>query len=142
MLMFLGLMFLFAADGLLTRAAVAAPGSGRGGVESKFQSWSKTELWRKARKHGISRRVFNRAMGALTLNWKLPDLRPPGSPARAPHKYDQSEFSSPERYFNEKNINTLVAMSRKRLARWRDDLKRIERRYGVPARIVVAIWGR
>ena len=119
-----------------------AAGNSRPAVERQFQHWISTRLWQEAKKRGISRRVFTGAMKPLSLNWKLPDLRPPGSPARAPHKYDQSEFSSPERYFRQGNLNTLVAMSRKRLKKWRGELERIERRYGVPAPILVAIWGR
>ncbi len=123
-------------------ATHAVAGFSRPEVEKQFQRWIRTKLWAQAKRRGLSRPVFTRAMKPVSLNWKLPDLRPPGSPARAPHKYDQSEFSSPERYFNERNIKALVAMSRKRLTRWRAELKQIERRYGVPAPILVAIWGR
>jgi len=136
------IMFLFTADLFTAKVAYGAQSPYRQGIEKRFQNWMTSKLWQQAKKGGISRRVFSRATRPLTLNWKLPDLRPPGSPAKAPHKYDQSEFSSPERYFSQNNINSLVAMSRKRLSKWGAVLKRIERRYGVPAKILVAIWGR
>ncbi len=81
-------------------------------------------------------------MRPVRLQWKLPDLAPPGAPRTQPKKQRQSEFRSPARYFSEGNLNTLVSLGRAQMRRWHDTLRRIEACYGVPARIVVAIWGR
>ena len=81
-------------------------------------------------------------MKGVKLNWKLPDLRPPGSDDSVPKVQRQSEFSSPARYFKQSSLNNLVATGRKHLARWSKTLDAIEKRYGVPRRIIIAIWGR
>jgi len=109
-------------------------------IERQFQSWLKSEIWPLAKKRGISRKVFNAGLGRITLNWKVPDLRPPGSSKRAAKKYSQAEFKSPGRYLSENRLQPLVKLGRARLKKWRRTLDVIEKRYGVPRRIVVAIW--
>ncbi|WP_107991382.1 lytic murein transglycosylase [Breoghania corrubedonensis] len=114
----------------------------RTGVERSFHVWLERQLWPKARARGVSRATFVDATGNLSLQWKLPDLQPPGAPKARPGKQRQSEFRSPARYFSQRNLATLVALGRDRLRQWHAPLQRIEARYGVPARIIVAIWGR
>ncbi len=138
----IGLGLLIALHVFDNAPAQAGQGDYRRQVEVNFQKWLKTSLWRQAKNHGISRHIFKKATGGLILRWKLPDLRPPGRPAKLSHAYDQSEFASPERYFNQRNINLLVRMGRERLRKWGSVLARIERRYGVPKKILLAIWGR
>jgi len=109
-------------------------------IERQFQSWLNSEILPLAKKRGISRQVFNAGLGRITLNWKVPDLRPPGTSKRVTRKYSQAEFKSPGRYLSEKRLQPLVRLGRARLKKWRQTLDVIEKRYGVPRRIVVAIW--
>lgn len=114
----------------------------RAQTEASFRDWLSRDLWPKARAKRVSRATFDKAFKGLSLDWKLPDLRPPGAPTTAPKVERQAEFRSPQRYFNEANINTLVAHGRSQRAKWGDTLNAIEKRYGVPGRIILAIWGR
>ncbi|AXS42686.1 lytic murein transglycosylase [Breoghania sp. L-A4] len=131
----LALAFCFAAQ-----PASAAPSKAT--VEAQFRSWLARDLWPRAKARGVSRATFDTAFSGVALDWKLPDLRAPGAPGQAPRTQQQAEFRSPQRYFSEANLNTLVAHGRTQLAKWRDTLAAIEQRYGVSSRIVVAIWGR
>ncbi|WP_321339094.1 lytic murein transglycosylase [Breoghania sp.] len=126
----------------LSFATLAQAGVNKPAVERAFHTWIEHDLWPKAAARNVSRATFRNATRALRLQWKLPDLTPPGAPATAPTRQRQSEFRSPARYFSEGNLNTLVALGRERMARWKGTLARIEARYGVPAHIIVAIWGR
>ena len=90
----------------------------------------------------MSSRTFKAALGKVTLNWKLPDLVPPGTKVKTPKRQLQSEFGSPGRYFSQKTIGNLVAGGRSRAGKWAKTLAAAEKRYGVPGRIVLAIWGR
>jgi len=109
-------------------------------IERQFQTWLKSDIWPLAKKRGVSRQVFNAGLGRITLNWKVPDLRPPGTSKRTPKKYSQAEFRSPGRYLSENRLQPLVKLGRARLKKWRQTLDVIEKRYGVPRRIVMAIW--
>lgn len=123
-------------------ASTPASAQNKAQTETQFRTWLEQDLWPQARAKGVSRKTFQSAFSRLKLDWKLPDLRPPGAPKAAPKVQRQAEFRSPQRYFSENNINTLVAHGRKHRARWKDTLRAIEKRYGVPANIVLAIWGR
>ncbi len=109
-------------------------------IERQFQTWLQSEFWPLAKKRGISRNIFNAGLGKVSLNWKVPDLQPPGTSKRAARKYSQAEFKSPGRYLSENRLQPLVKLGRARLKKWRKTLDAIERRYGVPRRIVLAIW--
>ena len=111
-------------------------------IESQFQTWLKTELWPEAKRNGISRKSFKTAFGGVTLNWKLPDLVPPGTRAKPSRPQAQAEFRSPAVYFNENNIRSIVGTGRKLAAKHKNLLARIEKEYGVPGRFLLAIWGR
>ena len=78
----------------------------------------------------------------MTLNWDLPDLAPPGFPKAKEQKQTQAEFSSPAPYFNEARLQKLAATGRSFASQYGPTLKRIEKIYGVPGPIVLAIWGR
>ncbi len=123
-------------------APLAAQQVDRKTVEKQFRRWLADSIWPEARSAGVTRRTFDAALSGVSLDWSLPDLSPPGAPKRPPRVYSQAEFRSPGRYFKESSLNTLVKLGRQRLDKWRDTLSAIERRYGVPRRIVVAIWGR
>ncbi len=125
------------AFGLLAGAPAVA--QNRAALEASFQTWLEAEIWPEARGEGISRQTFDSAFAGLSLNFDLPELalNGPGSAA-----IDQPEFRSPAPYFNQDNLAALAREGRERLGEWRDTLAAVERRYGVPAETVLAIWGR
>lgn len=114
----------------------------RPAIEQQFQAWLQVDLWPAAEKSGVSRQGFDAAIAGLTLNWKLPDLVPPGTTRPRDQKQTQAEFSSPSAYFSEKRLQGLAATGKTLAARHAATLRRIEAAYGVPGEIIVAIWGR
>ena len=110
-------------------------------TEAKFQAWI-VKLWPQAQAAGVSRATFKLAFKGVHLNWKMPDLAPPGLKPKDRGKRRQAEFGSPGRYFRENNINALVQRGRKMRKKWEKTLLRIEKKYGVPHTIVLAVWGR
>ncbi|HFC04493.1 MAG TPA: lytic murein transglycosylase, partial [Rhizobiales bacterium] len=90
-------------------------------TEARFQVWL-TKLWPQAKAAGISRRTFDGAFSGVHLNWRLPDLAPPGRKPPDKSKRRQAEFGSPGRYFREKQINALVRRGRKMKVKWRQTL--------------------
>jgi lytic murein transglycosylase len=81
-------------------------------------------------------------MSGIKLNWKLPDLLPPGTKPPAMREQSQAEFRSPGAYFNQKRLLRLAEYGSGLSQKWANTIGRIEKRYGVPGRIVVAIWGK
>ena len=128
--------------GVAALVSTTAGAASRAEVESQFQRWIANDLWPEASKTGVSEKTFKAAMGGVTLNWDLPDLVPPGSTPKSDRKQSQAEFSSPGPYFSEKRLQGLAATGRSLASTHASTLRRIEQRYGVPAAIVVAIWGR
>ena len=130
----------------LAAAAAFAPQPSRAatkaGVEAQFRQWLEKDLWPDAKRAGVSKPVFDRAFSGLALNWDLPDLAPPGFPKPKARAQSQAEFRSPGAYFDEKRLQGLAASGRSLMKQHAATLARIEQRYGVPASIVVAIWGR
>lgn len=114
----------------------------RAAVERQFRAWLDDTVWPRAQAAGVSRATHEAAFQGVGLMWDLPDLVPPGSKAPAPGPQRQGEFGSPAAYFAPATVaaNTRegIAMAR----RHADTLQRVERDTGVPARIVLAIWGR
>ena len=98
-------------------------------------------LWPEAQKEGVSRQTFDRETAGLEPDYKLPDLILPGRPATgAP---SQAEFVQvPADYIKEPAIARLAEHGQKLLQQYRPSLDAIESRFGVPAPIVLAIWGR
>lgn len=127
---------------LIVFAPLAAHAQNTAAVEQQFQVWLQNDLWPEAKRQGVSQRTFANAFKGVSLNWKLPDLVPPGTKAKPSRPQSQAEFRSPGRYFNEKYVAPVVNNGRKLFARHKDLLARIERKYGVPGRIILAIWGR
>jgi lytic murein transglycosylase len=123
--------------------APAAPASvDRPGLERAFARWIETDVWAAAKAAGVSRRTFETAFRGVTLDWSLPELHPPGAPPDTPRQEHQAEFRSPGAYFDARRINNEVAHARAELAKWKRTLAAIEKSYGVPPEIVVAIWAR
>src|SRR3982074_3743337 len=98
-------------------------------------------LWPEAQAAGVSRATFDAETRGLDPDYKLPDLILPGRPATgAP---SQAEFVQvPADYVKEASISRLAAEGQKLMAKHRTALTAIEARFGVPATIMLAIWGR
>ena len=100
-----------------------------------------TSLWPEAQAAGVSRATFDRETQGLEPDYKLPDLLLPGRPATGAPA--QAEFVQvPADYVRESSIARLAAEGQKLMAKHRAALNEIENRFGVPASIVLAIWGR
>ncbi|HLZ01879.1 MAG TPA: lytic murein transglycosylase [Bradyrhizobium sp.] len=98
-------------------------------------------LWPDAQAAGVSRATFDAETRGLEPDYKLPDLILPGRPATgAP---SQAEFVQvPADYIKEASITRLAERGQKLMQQYRRSLDAIESRFGVPASIVLAIWGR
>src|SRR3954466_1325843 len=98
-------------------------------------------LWPEAQAQGVSRATFERETRGLEPDYKLPDLLLPGRPATgAP---SQAEFVQvPADYVKEASIARLAAEGQRLMQKYRPSLNTIEQRFGVPATVVLAIWGR
>ena len=118
---------------LVTSVAHAAP-------DAAFTQFI-ASLWPEAQAAGVPRATFDAETRGLEPDYKLPDLILPGRPATgAP---SQAEFVQvPADYIKEASIARLAAEGQKLMAKYRPALTAIEARFGVPASIVLAIWGR
>ncbi len=98
-------------------------------------------LWPEAQQAGVSRATFDAQTRDLEPDYKLPDLILPGRPATgAP---SQAEFVQvPADYVKEASIIGLASEGQRLMMKHRATLDAIEKRFGVPATIVLAIWGR
>lgn len=98
-------------------------------------------LWPEAQEAGVSRAAFEAETRGLEPDYKLPDLLLPGRPATGAPA--QAEFVQvPADYVKEASIARLAAHGRRLMQQHRATLDAIERRLGVPAGVVLAIWGR
>ena len=98
-------------------------------------------LWPEAEAAGVSRATFDRETRGLEPDYKLPDLILPGRPATGAPA--QAEFVQvPADYIKEAAIARLAEHGQKLLQQYRPSLDAIESRFGVPATVVLAIWGR
>lgn len=87
---------------------------------------------------GISTAVVETELANVAPDFSLPDLVRNGEKPRG-----QAEFTrAPQDYLNRRYLARLATEGRALLAKHRDLLKRIEARLGVPAAMVLAIWGR
>src|SRR6202161_1515222 len=88
-------------------------------------------LWKDAAAQGISRATFDLAFAGVT-----PDARVLGAMQHAP------EYGKPFGAYVESIVSpSRVAIGTRKSALWADPLRRIETKYGVPASILVSIWG-
>jgi len=121
-------------------------------VEQRFGQWLQ-ELWPDAQAAGITRATFDANLKGLKLNWSLPHLvlpdpaTPAGPPlpkalAEATPPTHQPEFDAPVLYFPAGALTSLSATGRAKISELGPTLTAIQKKYDVPASIVVAIWGR
>ncbi|MEJ8572434.1 lytic murein transglycosylase [Microbaculum marinum] len=120
-------------------APQSASAQSKQALEGQFRGWLEQTVWPAASRQGVSRTTFDQALGGIGLDWSLPGLDPSGT---GPQVNWQSEFSAPGRYMAEANVAPLVGIGRGLMGQWKSTLDAVERRYGVPREIVVAIWGR
>ncbi|MGA7807824.1 lytic murein transglycosylase [Bradyrhizobium sp.] len=100
-----------------------------------------TSLWPDAEAAGVSHATFDTETRGLEPDYKLPDLILPGRPATGAPA--QAEFVQvPADYIKEASIARLAADGKKLMEQYRPALSAIESRFGVPASVVLAIWGR
>ncbi|MDP2409005.1 MAG: lytic murein transglycosylase [Pseudolabrys sp.] len=123
---------------LLAAALLMAPTVAR--ADAAFGAFLQS-LYPEAKALGVSRATFDNAIRGLTPDYSLPDLAIPGQPDKAPP--GQPEFvQTPAQYLRESSFTRLAARGRKLAAQQRDTLARIEREYGVPGNVILAIWAR
>lgn len=109
-------------------------------LEDQYRQWLANDLWPAARAQGVSQATFNAAFAGTRLKLDLPDLEIPGKQAPVDGKQHQAEFRAPSAYFQ--HIGGVVSGGRSMASRHASTLAAIEKRYGVPRGIVLAIWGR
>jgi len=106
-------------------------------ADAAFTHWLESQ-WPAAQAKGVSRRTFDTATRGLEPDLSLPDLDLPG---REPP--GQPEFiQSPGDYVSEASINRLADQARKLAVQYAAQLDTIERNFGVPKNVLLAIWGR
>ncbi len=122
---------------MLLLAAVLTPAHAADAAFTQFIA----SLWPEAQAAGVSRATFDRETAGLEPDTKLPDLILPGRPATG--NPAQAEFVQVAAdYIKEPSIARLAGEGSRLLAQYRPALDKIESRFGVPATIVLAIWGR
>jgi membrane-bound lytic murein transglycosylase B len=88
-------------------------------------------LWQDAAAQGITRATFDSAFAGIT-----PDPRVLGAMQHAP------EYGKPFGAYVESIVSpSRIATGLRKSALWADTLRAVENKYGVPAPILVAIWG-
>ncbi|MFD0982734.1 lytic murein transglycosylase [Tropicimonas aquimaris] len=114
----------------------------RAQVAQQYRTWLEQTVWPRASAKGVSRGTFEAAFDGVKLNWDLPDLVPPGSKPATPKRQRQAEFGSPGRYFSRGAIDGATSVGRDMARRHAATLAAVEKRTGVPGRIILAVWGR
>src|SRR5215475_115583 len=108
-------------------------------ADTAFQQWL-AQQWPAAQALGVSRATFDAATQGLELDLTLPDLAIPGKPEKQPQ---QPEFvQTPSQYLRESSFDRLATRGRELAVQYRDTLARIEKEFGVPGNVVLAIWAR
>jgi lytic murein transglycosylase len=108
-------------------------------ADAAFQQWLQS-TWPQAQALGVSRATFSAGIRGLEPDYALPDLALLGRPEKQP---EQPEFvQTPAQYLREPTFARLAAQGRKFAVQYRDTLARIEKTFGVPGNVVLAIWAR
>ncbi len=98
-------------------------------------------LWPDAQAQGVSRATFDAVTKNLAPDYKLPDLVLPGR--SSPTQSRQAEFVLvPSDYVKGTSIARLAQHGQNLARQHANTLARIEREFGVPGSVILAIWGR
>lgn len=109
-------------------------------ADAAFGRWLAAQ-WPEAQKLGVSRQTFDDATRGLEPDLSLPDLDLPQRQDRPPPA--QPEFvQTPADYLKESSLQRLTAHGRKLAEEHRAALAAIEKQYGVPGSVLLAIFGR
>ncbi len=127
---------------LLLSFSVTPQAASHADIERQFATWLQDDLWPEAKGKGISSATFKHSLAGVQLQWDLPDLLPPGSKPPAKREQSQAEFRSPAAYFHQDRLGRLAGYGRDLAKEWGNTIRKIEERYGVPGRILLAIWGK
>lgn len=115
--------------------AISAPAAADATFDQFLQS-----LWPQARELGVSRETFERATRGLEPDLSLADLDIPG---RAKEPPAQPEFvQTPAAYVSDTSIARFAVQGKRLATEHRETLARIEREFGVPGNVILAIWAR
>src|ERR1700760_2593450 len=126
---------------IVVAIAIFCGGSSTGAAPDPAFTQFIASLWPEAQEQGVSRATFDRETANLEPDYKLPDLILPGRPATGAPA--QAEFVQvPADYLKEASIIRLAEEGQKLTKKYRSALEAIEKQFGVPATIVLAIWGR
>jgi membrane-bound lytic murein transglycosylase B len=88
-------------------------------------------LWKDAQSKGITRATFDAGLAGVT-----PDARVIGAMQRQP------EYGKPFGAYVDAMVSaSRLATAMRKSAQWSDTLRAVERKFGVPAPILVSIWG-
>src|SRR5258708_39060279 len=109
-------------------------------ADAAFQSWLQS-VWPQAQALGVSRATFDLATRGLEPDLSLPDLAVPGRPER-PSAGQPKFVLTPADYLKERTVDGLGGKGRKLFDQYRDTLSAIDKQFGVPPAIVLAIFGR
>jgi lytic murein transglycosylase len=108
-------------------------------ADAAFQTWLQS-LWLEAQNIGVSRATFDIATRGLEPDLSLPDLIIPGKP-QAPQ--GQAEFvRTPAEYMSQATLMRLAAQGQKLSEQHHTTLAAIEKNFGVPGHVILAIWAR
>ena len=123
---------------IIVATALLVPATSR--ADAAFQQWLLSQ-WPAAQQLGVSRGTFDNATRALEPDLSLPDLAISGRPEKAPP--GQAEFvQTPGQYLREATFDRLATRGKQLSTQYRDTLGRIEKEFGVPGNVVLAIWAR
>ncbi len=125
---------------VLSVVAMMAGSSSARAADAGFTQFI-ASLWPEAKAAGVSRATFDAETRGLEPDYKLPDLILPGRPPTGAPA--QAEFVQvPADYVREASIARLAEEGQRLLRKYQGALSGIEARFGVPATVVLAIWGR
>jgi len=115
-------------------------GANQAFADASFDRFLESQ-WPAARELGVSRATFDAATRGLQPDFSLPDLAIPGRADQPPP--GQAEFvQTPGQYLREPTFDRLATRGRQLAAQYGDTLTRIEKEFGVPGNVVLAIWAR
>ncbi|MFQ3786085.1 lytic murein transglycosylase [Halomonas sp. A29] len=107
-----------------------APSEAERAAPEDFQAWLR-DFRRQARSEGVSEATLARALDGVRYRPRIIEL-----------DRSQPEFVRPIwQYLDSAVSQARVSQGQAKLAEHRDTAQRMEQRYGVPAEVIVAIWG-